>query len=95
MAVKLLKAGFMIICPHTNTGWFSEGNSVSREHFLHGYLTILDRLNPSQDALFLLDNWQDSIGAKRERLRAMEHKIPIFYSIGELIEWKEKLSKSV
>lgn len=90
VAIALVEAGFAPITPHLNHYHFEDDCEATYGQYLAGDLAILKRC----DIVFLLDNWRDSAGATKERLFAMEHKIPIFVSLEGLIEWKEKLSKS-
>lgn len=90
VAIALVEAGIAPITPHLNHYHFEDDCGATYGQYLAGDLEILKRC----DAIFLLDNWMDSAGTKKERLFAMERKIPIFESIEELLKWKENGSKS-
>jgi len=64
-AIALWKKGWAVICPHKNTAHF--GGILPHEAWLAGDLTMLRRLNPHRDAIFLVPGWQRSEGSKGER----------------------------
>lgn len=72
-AFKLWQENWAVICPHMNTMFmdFKE----SGEPFISGDLEILKRC----DAIFMLSNWKDSEGAKKEFELAQELGLEIFY----------------
>lgn len=73
VAVSLWKAGFAVICPHTNTRQMD--GPLSHEDFLRGDLAIMARC----DACVLLPNWSTSEGASEERKKAIYKGVPIYY----------------
>jgi len=83
LALEVWSLGVACICPHTNSGFlFGE---LPEEIFLTGYLEILERC----DALLLTENWQQSTRSRKERQRAIELQIPIFYNLRCLKAWLE------
>lgn len=72
-AIRLWKLGWVVICPHLNTSFM--GGIVSDEFFIESDLELLSR----SDAIFMLDNWEDSPGANKEHALAQELGIRIFY----------------
>jgi len=76
--------GYFPITPHLNTGHFEEREEmfegVNFEYWLNGTIELLKRC----DAMLLLDNWEDSNGAKKEIEIAVANGMPVYYSIEEL-----------
>lgn len=72
-AIRLWKEGYAVICPHMNTALFD--GICPEETWLQGDLEILKRC----DAIYLLDNWESSIGARNELQKAMEWNLEIIY----------------
>jgi len=79
-AIKVWELGYTVFCPHLNTIHFEVDCSCEYEDYLEGDLEFLRR----SDVLLLLDNWQDSKGAIREKEEALIAQMPIFYNIEEL-----------
>lgn len=68
VARRLWLLGWVVICPHRNTAFF--GGEGDEEHWvwLKGDLEILKRC----DAIYMLNNWKTSYGARCEfRLAGM------------------------
>ncbi len=59
-AIELWKLGYAVICPHLNTAHFD--GICPDEVWLAGDIEIMKRC----DAVYFLDNWKDSQGAKDE-----------------------------
>ena len=72
VAIKLWKLGYATICPHLNTQ-FMDG-IVPDDSFLKGDLEIIERC----DLVVVVDNWEDSEGAKAEVILANIKGIPAF-----------------
>jgi hypothetical protein len=72
-AIKLWSEGWAVICPHKNTAHFGGAGGIPDDVWLNGDLEILSRC----DALYLLDNWKESSGAKAECEFAKEKGIPV------------------
>lgn len=77
LALEAWRAGFAVICPHTNTRFFD--GAAADEVWLKGDLEILRRC----DAVIMTPDWERSTGAAAERKEAMKEGIPVFYSVGE------------
>lgn len=73
------EAGFVAICPHTNS-ILMDKFGVSPQRFLEGDLEIVSRC----DAVLMMPNWQDSVGAITERNLAIKKGIPVYHSFREL-----------
>lgn len=67
----LWRAGYGVVCPHSNTSYFDEGLA----DFLAGYLEILGRC----DVCVMIPNWHVSEGAWAERALALEKGIGVLY----------------
>jgi hypothetical protein len=80
MAAKVWELGYPCLCPHTNTSNFEEICSCDYEDYIEGDLTLLSRC----DAILLLDNYEDSTGAKIELSQARELNKQVYYSFEEL-----------
>lgn len=74
VARNLWVHGWAVVCPHANT-FFMDGEDIPNRTFLDGDLEIIRRC----DAMFMLDNWKDSEGARGEHTLAVELGLPIFY----------------
>jgi nucleoside 2-deoxyribosyltransferase len=82
----LWRKGFVVLCPHSNTFWMSEWpNKIAPEVFLDGDLALLSRC----DVVLMLEGWQNSEGAIRERDYARKHHIPVVYSVDSLEKGKD------
>lgn len=69
---QIVKQGDMPLIPHMN-GAFMDGLQTD-EFWLDGTLELMKRC----DAIYLLDNWQDSEGARNEWRVAQELNIPLY-----------------
>ena len=87
LALEVWKLGAAAICPHLNTAHFD--GTVPDNVFLEGDLDILRRC----DAVLMTDDFDKSVGAMKERSVALEHKIPVMYSLAELRQWLKKTDK--
>ncbi len=73
VAVRLWQIGYVAICPHMNTMLFD--GACDDSVWLEGDLEILRRC----DLVVMVPGWSKSQGAKKERLEAKSHGIPVFY----------------
>ena len=73
VARRLWLEGWAVICPHANT-IFMDGEETDGV-FLKGDLEIVRRC----DAMYMLDNWEDSEGAIGEHTLAVELGKEMFY----------------
>jgi hypothetical protein len=84
MAAKVWELGYTCLCPHTNTMNFEEICKCSYDDYLNGDLTLLNLCN----GILLLDNYEDSNGAKIELDFARQREMRVFYSFDELKQAK-------
>ena len=82
-AHKLWGEGWAVICPHSNTAFFGgatertdrDKSSGDWMKWLQGDLEMISRC----DAIYMLNNWGDSKGAKMELGKAMRCTLDIIY----------------
>ena len=74
-ARKLWIEGWAVICPHKNTAFL--GGLCDDSVWIDGALEFLKR----SDAVYMLNNWRQSDGAKTELLKAQEWGKQIIYEI--------------
>lgn len=79
-ALSVWRMGGVALCPHMNTSLFGGAEGLDDHVWLKGDLTLLGRC----DAIFMINRWQISRGAKIELRYAQEHSIPALYSIEEV-----------
>lgn len=72
VAASVWAMGMVAMCPHANSRHM-EGVATD-EHFLAGTLELLRRC----DAVLLVPNWRDSVGAKAEVAEAKRLGLPVF-----------------
>ena len=82
VAHRLWDEGWAVICPHANTAFFGGENESDKDNpngdwrkWIGGDFEIIKRC----DAIYMLNNWQDSKGAKLEFEIARLLKIDTFY----------------
>lgn len=80
-ALTVWRMGAVAICPHSNCYLFDGecDNSV----WLAGDLELLRR----SDAVYLVEGWRESEGAKAEHLLAIELGLPTFDTLFQLQVW--------
>lgn len=85
-SIKLWNKGYGVFCPHLNTCHFEVKANVGEEKYKDFDLKMLTAC----DALFVLHNWVDSEGTKKEIELATNLGKPIIYSLEDLPD-KSKL----
>lgn len=72
---KIWDMGYTVICPHGNVGLELNKHikNTNYEDIMKGSFELLSR----SDILFLLPNWKDSAGSKREYAYAKKHGITV------------------
>jgi hypothetical protein len=73
VALELWKMGFMVFCPHKNSGLFD--GDIPDDAFLKGDLEMMYRC----DLVVMTPDWEKSTGAANERIEAIDHNIPVYY----------------
>lgn len=84
LAYQVWQAGMTAICPHKNTQGFDD---LGPDRFHMGDLDILERC----DAVIMVDGWENSFGAKMERIVASWLGIPVFYDLDDLIRFSGRV----
>lgn len=74
-SIDLWRLGWAVITPHLNSGRFEAYKDLTYEMFANGTMEMMERC----DAVFMLNDWKESKGAKAELVRASQLNIPIFY----------------
>lgn len=83
LALQVVDAGAMPLCPHTNTRFF---HGIGPDAFwLEGTLELLRR----SDAAITVDGWERSTGSKGEVGEADRLGLPMFHAIPPLRRWVE------
>jgi len=80
-AAQVWALGAACICPHAMTAHMS--GCCPEENFYEGDLEIVRRC----DALLMIEGWENSTGAKREKDEADAKGIPVFFSLATLKLW--------
>lgn len=83
-SLSIWRMGFTPIVPHMNSFLVNYFTELDRDDFIYRDLEILNKC----DALFMMDNWKDSIGAKREHGHAVIINKPIYYGLSDLFNSK-------
>lgn len=90
-ALQLWRCGHAVICPHLNTAQFPEGEGID---YIAGDLTILRRLQPGHDVIYMLRRWQDSKGACVELREAVRLGLLVEFAYGaevvDPVEWAQE-----
>lgn len=81
LALEVWKLGVAVICPHTNTRFFS--GAADDDIWLKGDLELLRRC----DAVMLTPDWARSSGARAEVEFANTYSIPVFCNLVDLKSW--------
>lgn len=74
-AIELWELGFTVITPHLNTVHFEMDCKCKYDDYLTGDLEILRRC----DAIYMLEGWGDSPGAREELKYAEENNLIVIY----------------
>ena len=80
--------GGVAICPHKNTAGFGGLPGCPDEIWLEGDLEILRRC----DAVWLVEGWQDSTGARNEHEEAARRSIPCLLTQEMVIDYLKAVS---
>ena len=83
VALFCWRNGAVAICPHKNTAGFGGAFGIPDETWLKGDLEIIKWC----DAVYAINNWIDSSGAKQEIKYAEELGIPVLYNTHDFFEF--------
>ena len=75
VSVRLWELGWIVFSPINNSAYFDVYSSLPDEVWLKGSLKFLEFCQ----AIFMLSNWLESTGAKRELERAVEMGLSVYY----------------
>lgn len=81
--IEIARLGHTPIVPQL---LYQDDWNLGYERYMEMDFEILTKV----DACFMLPNWQDSSGAKREEAFCRENGIKLFYSFSELVEYTIK-----
>ncbi len=76
-AIKLWQQGYVVLCPHLNTAHFD--GLCSDGVWLDGDIELMIRC----DAVYFLNNWQQSVGAKQEYEIAKERGLELLFEASD------------
>lgn len=79
-ALRVWQAGHAALCPHKNTAGLGGARGLADKVWLNGDLELLRRC----DAIYLIEGWEDSAGAKAELQEALRCNIPVLYTEADL-----------
>ena len=84
VSIGLIRAGFHVVTPHKNIAGYEkyEDGTLNKRTWMDMCFNILRRC----DAIYVMDNWKNSEGAKEEIAYAKQ--------LGILIIWEEEFSVS-
>lgn len=82
-ALFVWQQGAVALCPHKNTAGFGGLAGCTDETWLLGDLELLHRC----DAVWAIDGWERSAGAKGEVEFALQNGIPVLCSQEEVVAW--------
>lgn len=74
-SIQLIKNGFAVFTPHKNFYDYQKYKDIHYETYLRMDFEIIRRC----DAVYVLDNWEESPGTKREIDLCNEWDIPVFW----------------
>jgi len=84
LALEVWRLGLVAVCPHMNTFCFQ--GAAPDDIWLDGDLEILSRC----DAVLMTSDWQRSTGAKAEHDFALLHRIPVCYTLEDLLRLEDE-----
>lgn len=87
LALVAWRAGFAVICPHTNTRFFH--GAAPDELWLKGDLALLRRC----DAVLTTEDWERSEGAHAEVMEAHQRNIRVFDDVKDLVVWRDQCQR--
>lgn len=81
VSLEIWRMGAAALTPHCNTRFFQ--GAAADSGWMDGDLEMLRRC----DAVFMVDGWQQSIGATTEYGIAQHMDMPVFTSLDDLRSW--------
>lgn len=87
VGMEVAKLGAMPLIPHANSRFFH--GTGDEQFWVAGTLELLRRC----DAVMVVSNWKDSVGARGEVMEARERNIPVFDSLEALDNWLRHVAK--
>jgi hypothetical protein len=82
-AVFVWQHGAAALCPHKNTALFGGVPGCPDTTWLEGDMEMLLRC----DAVFAIENWKNSSGARQEIDTARTNNIPVLFTHNDVIEF--------
>jgi len=82
-AIQIWEAGYTALTPHLNTAHFEKDCKCSYKDYMTGDIELLYRC----DAIFMLDDWEDSNGANEEHNHALAEMMPVLFTIEQLNDY--------
>jgi hypothetical protein len=83
VALEAWRAGFAVLCPHTNTRFFQ--GAAPDAIWLNGDLHWL----VCSHLVITVDGWAQSEGSRKEVRLATECEIPVFASVQDAVAWRD------
>lgn len=80
MSLEVWKRGHVGLCPHSNAMFFQDADECADSVWLEGDIELLRR----SDAVLVTPTWEKSSGACAEVNWAVDHGMPVLYSIADL-----------
>ncbi len=84
MSARLLDMGYSIFCPWLDFQFALTdfGRTITKEDYQRNSMAWLE----VSEAVLVIGDWFNSEGVKKEIARAWELNIPVYYSLGEMLE---------
>ena len=77
VSIELIKKGYSVITPHKNTAHYEkyENENLNINTWMEMDFNIIKKC----DVIFVMENWEDSVGVKQELHFAKSHDVPIIF----------------
>lgn len=82
-SLEVWKRGHAALCPHSNTMFFTGADGCDDHVWLTGDIELMRRC----DAVWAIEGWEQSFGAKQEVEIAKALGIPVFTSLKQVEKW--------
>lgn len=80
MGLEVWKRGHAALVPHANTMFFQHADGCADDVWLEGDLELLRRC----DAVLMVPGWEQSSGARAEKVFAEDHALPVLFTLENL-----------